>query len=127
MQRHRFDIQNQLARFDLGEIENIVYDFDQIIAALFDGLEIDDIFGVCGFSEQDVGIAHDAGERAADLVAHISEELVLALIELFQPLLRLVNLGNVGRAADESRHVAGIIDNRIAARLEPTPLAVMPS
>src|SRR5678815_922801 len=52
------------------------------------------------------------------------EELVFTPIELLQSLLRLVDLGNIRRAADESEHIAGIIDNRIAARFEPTPLAV---
>src|SRR6185503_4710802 len=83
--------------------------------------------GISQPAEQNIGEAHDARERAANLMAHIGEKFILALAELFQSLLGLVNLADVRRAADVGAQLSRSVENGGAARLQPTPLAVAAS
>ena len=71
--------QLQAARFDLGEVENVVDDGEQGVAARADRLGVIALLARERRIEQQAGHADDAVHRRADFVAHHREEGALGL------------------------------------------------
>ena len=70
----------QLAGFDLGEIEHIVDDAEQVGAGALHGFGVFALgAGQAGF-EQQLGHAKHAVHRCADLVAHARKERALGVV-----------------------------------------------
>ena len=78
--------QGELVGFRLGEVENVVDDREQMIAAAGDVLDIGGIALIAQRPERllvhDVREADDRVERRAQLVAHIGEEFALGMVGL---------------------------------------------
>jgi CheY-like chemotaxis protein len=76
----RFGPNFHMARFDLGEVENVIDQIEKVIAGRLDGLGIFDLFGcevlICVVSEE---LRQDQGgvERSAQLMGHVGEEVGL--------------------------------------------------
>ena len=71
-----------LAGLDLGEIENVVDQVEQVLAAGMDGVEIfAALFLALGeAAAQHVGEADDRVHRRADFVAHAGQEFALGAV-----------------------------------------------
>ena len=65
---------------DLGEVEDVVDDFEQGVAARADGLEILALFGLQRRVEHQAAEADHGVHRRTDLVAHVGQELALGAI-----------------------------------------------
>ncbi len=96
--RERNRIELELSGLDLRDVENVVDDGEQGLAGDADQLQVAAVLRiVIGASQQQVGIAEDAVEGRADLVADHREELALGRA---RPLgLRPGGLGLVGDGA----------------------------
>ena len=70
----------QLAGFDFGQVEDIVDQGQQVLAALLDGGQAAVTSGSKLPPLEDLGIAQDAVEGRAQLVAHIRQEAALGTI-----------------------------------------------
>ena len=73
----------ELSRLDLGKIENVGEDIQQMVAVAFDRLDRLDVFGsgcIAEIVEKDIGKSEDRGHRRANLVAHIGEEFALGAV-----------------------------------------------
>lgn len=82
----------QLARLQLGEVEDVVDDPKEVARRLLDGLHVVGLArGQTGL-EQLAGEADDPVERGAQLVGHVGEELGLDPGRLLGALLRHVEL-----------------------------------
>ena len=73
IEHHLFQV--DFAGFDLGEVENLVDDLEQVFGGAFDGLGEPGLVIVQPALQQQFRHAHDAVHRRADLVAHVGEEL----------------------------------------------------
>ena len=73
-QREGPGLQLQLARLDLGEVQDVVDDRQQGVTAAPDGLGVVALLGVQRGVEQQAAHADDGVHRGADLVAHGGEE-----------------------------------------------------
>ena len=69
----------QAARLDLGEVQDVVDDFQQALARAIDRLGEAPLFVGQRGAQQQLGHAQDAVHRRADLMAHIGHELALGL------------------------------------------------
>ena len=81
------EFEDELAGLDLGEIENIVNQAQQMTAVAFKPFEHSaHFFGwlAIGAVRHQFGISQNGIERRAQLVAHIGEELRLVLARLFE-------------------------------------------
>src|SRR5690349_4009809 len=108
---HQVDIfllQGELARLGLGQIENIVDDRQQVVAAVVD---VRDIFGIARVAQiseklalEDVGKPNDGIQRRAQFVTHIGKEFALGLV-------RLVGLEKqqIGRFILRLDHLLGLV------------------
>ena len=68
----------QAASFDLGEVEDVVDEVKQVLAAAEDGVEAGGVVFVDGVSVfENFGVAKDGVERGAQFVAHVGEERAL--------------------------------------------------
>ena len=97
----------QLAGFDLGNVEHVVQQLQQVLAAGADGFEEVGPFlfvAAVGAADQQLGEAEDAVERRADFVAHVGEELALGAVGGFGQLLGAVQFL---RVHFDARGVAG--------------------
>ena len=66
----------ELAALDLGHIEDVVEQPEQVFAVVEDGVdEFARAFCLVDFLAQEFGIADDGGHGGADFVAHVGEEL----------------------------------------------------
>ena len=86
----------ELARLDLGEVEDVVDDVQQVVGGAANELELLALDGIVGALERQLGHTHDAVHRRADLVAHVGEELRLGaggLLRLPHRLLQRRVLG----------------------------------
>ena len=78
--------QLQFARFDFGEVQNVIDDSQQVVAAGADGGdELQLLFAQRGVQEQACH-AHHCVHRRADFVAHIGQEFGLGLVGRFRGL-----------------------------------------
>jgi hypothetical protein len=76
----------EVARFDLGDVEDVVDQVEQLSAAVADRAEefLPLAFvTVVGAADQELGEAEDAVERRADFVAHVGEEFAFGAVSLF--------------------------------------------
>jgi hypothetical protein len=85
----RRPFQFQPVRLDLREIENVVDDDAQAVAAGARGLHKVTLFGGQRGVEQEAGHAQDGVERGANLVAHVGEKLALGPRRGFRRFFRL--------------------------------------
>ena len=88
-----------LPGLDLGEIEDVVDEAEEVLAVATDDL---DVLGARGrreiLIEQEIAEAHDGGHRRADLVAHVRQELALGLgLRRWRAPRRLNSLGDLAR------------------------------
>ena len=97
-QRHRFHRHGGLAGLDLGQVEDVVDQGQQVVARCVDGLRVLHLVGaqvarlvVCQQLGQDQG----GVERRAQLVAHVGQELALVLAGQLQ-FAGLVRHGALG-------------------------------
>ena len=70
-------LQVELARLDLGEVQDVVYEREQRLAAVAHGLGIAPLLLVQVRVQQKAGHADDAVHGRADLVAHVGQKLAL--------------------------------------------------
>ena len=77
LKSHLFKI--DFARFDLGEVENVVDDVEQRVGGELHRFEIVALLRGQFCLKREIGHADDAVERRSDLVAHVGEELALGL------------------------------------------------
>ena len=71
----RFQV--HLARFDLGEIEDVVNDREQGVRRHFYGVEVFALLRIQIGIEDQVGHPEDAVQRSANLMAHVRQEFAL--------------------------------------------------
>ncbi len=76
-QRKGDRFQHQLARFQLGEIQHVIDDAEQVIGRAFDGIEIVTLGGTERRFQRLTGKADHAIERCAQLMRHVGKELRL--------------------------------------------------
>ncbi len=118
-----FHAQLEAAGFDLRQIEDVVDEAEQMLAAVADVADVGDVALVAERTEQlalhHLGEADDGVERRAQFVADVGEELGLGAVGddglfpgLHQLVLVLLLRGQV--AAD--RHVAFVADRQAAHR-----------
>ena len=101
-----------LAGLDLGEVEDVVDQAEEVPAGDADLGEVGDealLAELRGFLDEHFAVADDGVERRAQLVAHIGEELALRLVGgvglllgLLQLALALLELGDVGVDGDRA-------------------------
>src|SRR4029077_21049918 len=101
--------QGQLARLDLGEIEHVIDQRQEMPAVVLDALEhtlrtvrqypVDAV-------DQQFGIAEDRVQRCSELVAHISEELRFVLAWQRQLFALVGNLAEQPRVLDRQYRLA---------------------
>ena len=101
-------LEGELAGLDLGEIQNVVDDRQQIVRAVEHGLGELALLRLQRCVEEQAGHADDGVHRRANLVAHVGEELALRVRRMlgvglrdFQRRLRLFALD---RGGDVLRH-----------------------
>ena len=90
VERHMFE--REPARFDLGEVEDLVDQRQQGFARLLDRAEIVPLRGRQRRPEREVRHADDRVHRRADLVAHVRQELAFRHRGLLGPPLRELEL-----------------------------------
>ncbi len=91
-QVERNAVEHQLASLDLGEVEDLVDDPQQVVGGFLDGVQVVQLtWRQLAFLQQ-MGKAEDAVERGADLVAHVGQELRLDAAGLEGLLARHVQL-----------------------------------
>ena len=85
-------VEHFLTSFDLGDVENIVDQTQQVLAAVADGLQRSAmVFGQIGCAFHNLGKSQDRVHRGSDLVTHIRQKLGLGLVRcrgLFRVALR---------------------------------------
>ena len=82
----------EAAGVDLGVVEHVVDDDEQVMAALFDQIEILPLLRIEGAGLQQMGEADDRVHRGADLVAHRGKEPAFGLVGRLRPFLGLLEL-----------------------------------
>ncbi len=91
-QQERNTLQDQLPGFQLGKVEHVIDDRQQIVGRTFDGGQVVALRSVeIGFQRQ-AGKADHPIERGAQLVRHIGQELRLNARRLLGALFRQVQL-----------------------------------
>ncbi len=101
--RIRIDRQRQLAGLDLGEVEHVVDQAEQMAAALIDALV--DIFNLLrqlavDVHQQHARVAQHGIHRRSQLMAHARQELRLVLARQLQLLPFLLDLAEQPRVVD---------------------------
>ena len=90
--RHAQQFHAHAARLDLGQVQHVVDDGQQVLAVAADGAAVHaPLLGIGALVEQHIDEAQDGGHRRADLVAHVGQERALAFH------------GRLGRGARESQ------------------------
>ena len=84
----RLDDEVEMARLDLGEIEDFVDERDQRAPRAANGLDVACVLGIERGPPQQVGHAEDAADRGADLVAHRRQKARFGLVRRFGPVAR---------------------------------------
>ena len=79
-------LEDQLPRLDLGEVQDVVDEREQGLAAGADGVCVLALFLAQGRVQQQAGHADDAVHGRADLVAHVGQELALEARQLQRPI-----------------------------------------
>ncbi len=102
MQVEHLEAHGHLAGLDLGHVEDVVDDRQQVLAR---GVDVADVFGVAlvakgaeQLGHHHLGEAVDGVQRGAQFVAHVGQELALGLVgALGADLLDLVLAGEFGQ------------------------------
>ena len=119
--------QLELARLDLGEVEHVIDQAEQMAAVALDALEhgqrllrrlaVDAV-------EDQLGVADDGVERGAQLVAHVGEELRLVLARLRELPARFLDLVEQPHVLDRDHRLVGEggdqLDLLVGERLAPS-------
>ena len=84
----RLDDQFEMARLDLGEIEDFVDERDQRAPRAANGLDVARVLGIERGLPQQVGHAEDAADRRADFVAHGRQKARFGLVRRLGPIAR---------------------------------------
>ena len=95
-----FEVQFHLLRLDLGEVEDLVDEMEQVLGGIHDSLQvIRRLRAAIGLrlGQQHLGEADDGRERCAQLVAHAGEEGTLRAVRALGLLARL--LGELSHVA----------------------------
>ena len=102
--------QLELARLDLGEVEHVIDQAEQMAAVALDPLEhgqrllrrlaVDAV-------EDQLGVADDGVERGAQLVAHVGEELRLVLARLRKLAARFLDFVEQPHVLDRDHRLVG--------------------
>ena len=119
---------------DLGEIEHLVDQVEQVLAGTLDAgrrlLEIVEAV-ILGVLAQHLDDADDGIKRRAQLVAHVGQELALCLgcglggcKRVFHFLLGKLELGNVADGAGHAIDEAGFVAHANAAMQDPADVAI---
>ena len=91
-----FEVNLHLAGFDLGDVEDVVDEFEQVAARVVDAAQVFDpllvTFGL-DVGDEHLAEADDGGERRAQLVAHEGEEVALGLVRLLGDVAGLLQFG----------------------------------
>ena len=122
LQPHRLEPQVHLAGLDLGHVEDVVDQRQQVLAGAEDVLRVFLVALVAERAEHladhDLGEAVDGVERRAQLVAHIGQELALGLVgALGADLFRLVfvrQFGGLLAAALEAQNFYLFVFSRLS-------------
>ena len=119
--------------FDLGEVEDVVDEGDEVSAVAADGLDegLALVGGEVFFEE--VGEAEDGGHGGADFVGHVGEELAFGsggLLGFFlgaaEFLLGFLAAGDIEVGADDAERFAVFVAfDDLSAAEEPDPTAVL--
>ena len=86
-------LQIDLARFDLGEIQDVVDDGQEAAGAGADGFGVIALSSIQTRIEQQFGHADHAVHRRANFVAHVGEELGFRHHREFRAVFRLLKIG----------------------------------
>ena len=85
------------ARFDFRQIEDVVYQGPQMLAAILDGRDRRfDIGSKLPFALQNLGVAEDSVQRGADFMAHVSQKGTLGAIGNVSGVFGFLELGILG-------------------------------
>ena len=82
-------LQFQLARFNLGEVKDVVQQAQQRVGRAFHGLQVTALRLAQLRVQRQVGHAHDGVHRCSDFVTHVRQELTLGLVGRFRGVLGL--------------------------------------
>ena len=74
VEREGLLLQHHLAGFDLGQVQDVVDDLQQVLRRALDLAQALALLGVAGFARHQVGQPDDGVHRRADLVAHVGQE-----------------------------------------------------
>ncbi|MCY1349030.1 hypothetical protein D9M69_352000 [compost metagenome] len=108
----------QLAGLDLGEVEDVVEQTEQVLAGQLDLVQVTALARIEIAVEDQVGHADDGVHRRADLVADVGQEIALQLRRrlgqgpgLFQRRLEFAPRGDVAADAEQPQRAAvGILE-----------------
>ena len=124
----------QLAGFDLGDIQDVVDQRQQVGAVALDGLHGVQLVGIDEVGQQQLGEAQDGGHGRANLVAHVGQEVGLGAAgglggQLGPPqlLLHLAALRDIEHGPDHPRGVAQRVPIDISAIVNEGVRAVGPA
>ncbi len=102
--------ERELAGLDLGQVEHVVDQAEQVLAVALDPLEhvahLLGRFAVDAVADQ-LGVAEDGVERRAQLVAHIGEELRLVLARLRELPALVLDLVEQPHVLDRDHRLVG--------------------
>jgi hypothetical protein len=135
-QRHRLGRDRNLPAFELGQVEHVVDQRQQMLAGRADLLQAPPARvgrHLLAIVQQQLREAQHGVQRRAQLVAHARQELRLGLAlalrqrALFAGGLRVVHVGDIPVDADAPRQLALRIAHRGRPRGDPAPLPVGPA
>ena len=118
----------QLAGFDLGEIEDVIDDVQQMLAGLVDGIGEASLLRTQRRVAQQLGHAQNTVHRGADFVAHRRQEFALRPAAGFRKIPGLAQIGGLERQVkvailDSSQHDIEALGqfSDLVAGLDPCP------
>src|SRR5262249_48907857 len=109
-ERERFEVKLHSPRFDLGEVEDVVDQGEQVACRAqhpIERLEFVLAFEIAGVLQQPLGDANDGVERCAQLVAHAGEELRLVLARFLELAALVLDFVEQPHVFDRDRRLVG--------------------
>ena len=109
-ERERFEVKLHSPGFDLGQVENVVDQREQMARGAQHPVERLDLilaFEVAGVLQQHLGDADDGIERSAQLMAHVGEELRLVLARDLELTALLLDFLEQAHVLDGDRSLVG--------------------
>ncbi len=89
-------LERELVGLDLGEVQDVVDDAQQVARGLLDLLQVVQQSSVLRAAQRQMRHADDGVHGCADLVAHVGQEVTLHARSVLGPLLGLAQLGFLG-------------------------------